>query len=100
VQLKCTCSKRQGENKTRNEYEPKRQKMARKWKPLKQKKNIKDVILEQPFGNIKHNVEYTEFLIRGLSKIAVEKDLLNSLHNLKRIWNKMLKTTTLITGIF
>jgi len=45
-------------------------------------------------------MKYTEFIARGLSKIEVEKDLLNSVSNLKLIWNKMLKTTTRITGIF
>ena len=39
-------------------------------------------------------------LTRGLSKIEVEKYLVNSANNLKLIWNKMLKTTTRITEIF
>jgi len=45
-------------------------------------------------------MKYTEFIARGLSKIEVEKDLLNGRSNLKLILNKMLKTTTKITGIF
>jgi len=42
-------------------------------------------------------MKYIEFLTRDLSKIEVEKDLVNSVNNLKLIWNKMLKTTTRIT---
>jgi len=76
-----------------NEYGPE---WRVKRKHQMQKKCIESVIVEQPSGNIK----CTEFIARGLSKIEVKKDLLNSVSNLKLIWDKMLKTTTRITRIF
>lgn len=101
VKIECTGRKNRVKVITSNEYEPERQRMAFKMETPEAKKVYqKRSIVEQPFGNIKHNMKYIEFLTRGLSKIKVEKDLINSAHNLKRIWNKMLKTTTRITGIF
>jgi len=43
--------------------------------------------VEWPFGNIKRNLKYTEFLTRGLSQTITEKNLLNISHNIKRIYN-------------
>lgn len=101
VKLECTGRECRMKVISCNEYEPERQRMARKMETSAAKEVYKERnIVEQPFGNIKYNMKYTEFLTRGLSKIEVEKDLVNSVHNLKRIWNKMLKTTTRITGIF
>jgi transposase len=42
---------------------------------------------EWPFGNIKQNLKYNEFLSRGLSQAITEKNLLNTSHNIKRIYN-------------
>lgn len=43
--------------------------------------------VEWPFGNIKQNLKYTEFLTRGISQTITEKNLLNISHNIKRIQN-------------
>ena len=56
----------------------------------------KRIIVEQPFGNVKYNMKYTEFQTRGTDKIDVEKDIINSACNLKLMWNKILKTTNKI----
>ncbi|OPX60700.1 MAG: hypothetical protein A4E25_00285 [Methanobacterium sp. PtaB.Bin024] len=43
--------------------------------------------VEWPFGNIKQNMKYTEFLTRGLKQTITEKNLLNISHIIKRIYN-------------
>ncbi|MEG3225382.1 MAG: hypothetical protein BME94_07690 [Methanobacteriales archaeon Met13] len=83
---------------TSNEYEPERQRMARKIETKEAKMEYgKRKIVEHPFGNIKYNMRYTEFLTRGISKVGIEQDLVNVSHNLKRIWNKIDKTIIKIT---
>jgi len=42
---------------------------------------------EWPFGNIKKNLKYTEFLTRGIKQTITEKNLLSISHNIKRIYN-------------
>jgi len=39
--------------------------------------------VEWPFGNIKQNMKYTEFLTRGLKQTITEKNLLNISQNIK-----------------
>jgi len=39
---------------------------------------------EWPFGNIKQNLKYTEFLTRGLMGTITDKNLLNIYHNIKK----------------
>jgi len=43
--------------------------------------------VEWPFGNIKENLKYTEFITRGISGVKTEKNLINISHNIKRIHN-------------
>lgn len=43
--------------------------------------------VEWPFGNIKQNLKYTEFITRGISQTITEKNLLNISHNIRRIYN-------------
>lgn len=43
--------------------------------------------VEWPFGNIKYNLKYNEFLKRGITKTETEKSLLCISHNSKRIHN-------------
>jgi transposase len=43
--------------------------------------------VEWPFGNIKYNLKYNEFLKRGRTKTNTEKSLLCISHNSKRIYN-------------
>jgi hypothetical protein len=41
--------------------------------------------VEWPFGNIKENLKYTEYLTRGIKQTQVENNLISISHNIKRI---------------
>ncbi len=98
AQIECAGNKMRKKVITSNEYEPERQRMARKMETKEAKMEYgKRKIVEHPFGNIKYNMRYTEFLTRGISKVGIEQDLVNVSHNLKRIWNKIDKTIIKIT---
>ena len=43
--------------------------------------------VEWPFGNIKQNLKYTEYLTRGIPKTQTENNLICTSHNIKRIYN-------------
>jgi len=43
------------------------------------------VIPEPVFGNIKHNLRFREFLLRGLKKVRAEFTLMAIVHNIKKI---------------
>ena len=49
--------------------------------------------VEWPFGHIKENLKYTEFLSRGINQSKTEKNLINISHNIKRIYNKTKQQT-------
>lgn len=49
--------------------------------------------VEWPFGHIKENLKYTEFLSRGIMQTGTEKHLLNASHNLKRIHTEITNLT-------
>ncbi len=49
--------------------------------------------VEWPFGNIKENLKYTEFLTRGIKQTQTENNLICISHNIKRIHNKKTKQT-------
>jgi hypothetical protein len=51
-------------------------------------KKCKETV-EWPFGNIKQNMKFREFLTRGLEKVGVEHNLACTAHNLKVIWGKL-----------
>ncbi len=42
-------------------------------------------IAEPPFGNIKHNLSFRQFLLRGLKKVKGEFILMAIVHNIKKI---------------
>jgi hypothetical protein len=42
--------------------------------------------VELPFGNIKHNLGYRSFLLRGLEKVDAEFKLMCIGHNLKKMY--------------
>src|SRR3989344_8599389 len=46
---------------------------------------------EPPFGNIKHNLGYRYFLLRGLEKVQGEFNLMCIGHNINKIYNFMQK---------
>ena len=41
--------------------------------------------VEWPFGHIKENLKYTEYLTRGIKQTQVENNLISISHNIKRI---------------
>ena len=41
--------------------------------------------VEWPFGNIKENLKYTEYLTRGIKQTQIENNLISISHNIKRI---------------
>ena len=44
---------------------------------------------EPPFGNIKHNLGYRYFLLRGLEKVQGEFNLMCIGHNMKKIHKRV-----------
>ena len=42
-------------------------------------------IVEPVFGNIKHNLKFREFLLRGLKKVRAEFTLMAIVHNIQKI---------------
>jgi len=44
---------------------------------------------EWPFGNLKHNLGFTEFYLRGNEKVKIEQNILSAAHNLKVIWRNL-----------
>ncbi len=43
------------------------------------------IIIEPVFGNIKHNLRFREFLLRGLKKVKAEFALIAIVHNIQKI---------------
>lgn len=43
------------------------------------------IIVEPVFGNIKHNLHFREFLMRGLKKVKAEFILVAIVHNIRKI---------------
>jgi glutathionylspermidine synthase len=52
------------------------------WDKLRRKRKT-DV--EPVFGNIKQNMQFIRFMLRGIKKVAVEMGLLSLAHNFKKI---------------
>ncbi|MCX6750058.1 MAG: IS1182 family transposase, partial [Candidatus Pacearchaeota archaeon] len=48
--------------------------------------SLRKTIVEPVIGNIKYNLGFTEFLIRGLDGAKLELNLVSLTHNLKKIW--------------
>ena len=46
--------------------------------------------VEWPFGNIKENLKYTEYITRGIKQTQTENNLISISHNIKRIHNQKL----------
>ncbi len=47
--------------------------------------NKRMYIIEPVFGNIKHNLKFREFLLRGLKKVRAEFTLVAIVHNILKI---------------
>lgn len=48
--------------------------------------SLRKTIVEPVIGNVKHNLGFTEFLIRGLNGAKLELNIASIAHNLKKIW--------------
>jgi transposase len=48
--------------------------------------SLRKTIVEPVIGNVKYNLGFTEFLIRGLDGAKLELNLVSLAHNLKKIW--------------
>jgi len=48
--------------------------------------SLRKTIVEPVIGNIKYNLGFTEFLVRGLNGAKLELNLVSLAHNLKKIW--------------
>jgi transposase len=76
---------------TSDDYEVERRRMAAKMRSEEGKKEYKKrkETVEWPFGNIKHNLKFREFLTRGIENVRVEHNLVCTAHNLKVMWGKL-----------
>ncbi|MCR4313392.1 MAG: IS1182 family transposase, partial [Candidatus Roizmanbacteria bacterium] len=52
----------------------------------KQTYSLRKTIVEPVIGNIKYNLGFTEFLVRGLDGAKLELNIASIAHNLKKIW--------------
>ena len=48
--------------------------------------NMRQFIVEPVIGNIKQNLGFREFSLRGLNNVKIELNLVSIVHNLKKIW--------------
>ena len=48
--------------------------------------SFRKTVIEPVIGNIKYNLGFTEFLIRGLTGARLELNIASIAHNLKKIW--------------
>jgi len=47
---------------------------------------LRKCTVEPVIGNIKQNLGFREFLLRGLDKVKIEVNLVSIAHNLGKIW--------------
>ncbi len=76
---------------TSDGYEAERRRMKAKMETPDARKVYKErgKWAEWPFGNLKRNLGFTEFMTRGILSAKMEHNLVCSAHNLKIIWKKM-----------
>jgi transposase len=86
---------------TSDGYEAERRRMAAKMRSEAGKEEYKKrrETVEWPFGNIKHNLKFREFLTRGIEKVRVEHNLACTAHNLKVMWGKLERNVPIIGTI-
>ena len=48
--------------------------------------SLRKITVEPSFGNIKQNLGFREFLLRGLEKVKIEMNLVSIAHNLQKIY--------------
>ena len=49
--------------------------------------SLRKITVEPSFGNIKQNLGFREFLLRGLEKVKIEMNLVSIAHNLQKIYS-------------
>lgn len=78
---------------TSDGYEAERRRMAAKMRSEAGKEEYKKrkETVEWPFGNIKQNLKFREFLTRGIEKVRIEHNLVCTAHNLKVMWAKLVR---------
>jgi transposase len=76
---------------TSDGYEAERRRMAAKMRSEAGKEEYKKrkETVEWPFGNIKQNMKFREFLTRGIEKVRIEHNLVCTAHNMKVMWGKL-----------
>jgi len=86
---------------TSDGYEGERRRMVAKMRSEVGKETYKKrkETVEWPFGNIKQNLKFREFLTRGIEKVRVEHNLVCTAHNLKVIWSKLERNVPIIGTI-
>jgi hypothetical protein len=86
---------------TSDGYEGERWRMTAKMRSEAGKETYKKrkETVEWPFGNIKQNLKFREFLTRGIEKVRVEHNLVCTAHNLKVIWGKLERNVPVICTI-
>jgi len=86
---------------TSDDYEAERRRMAAKMRSEEGKEEYKKrkETVEWPFGNIKHNLKFREFLTRGIGNVRIEHNLVCTAHNLKVMWTKMAEKVAVLDKI-
>jgi len=86
---------------TSDDYEVERRRMAAKMRSEEGKEEYKKrkETVEWPFGNIKHNLKFREFLTRGIESVKIEHNLVCTAHNLKVLWSKWWRNAAVIGNI-
>ncbi|KAF5412276.1 MAG: hypothetical protein C5S38_08540 [Candidatus Methanophagaceae archaeon] len=76
---------------TSDDYEAERRRMAAKMQSEAGKEEYKKrkATVEWPFGNIKYNMKFREFLTRGIANVRNEFNLVCTAHNMKVMWAKL-----------
>lgn len=82
------------------EFFRKRLRMKKKMdsEEAKQIYNMRKFVIEPVIGNIKYNLRFDEFSLRGLNKVKLELNLVSIAHNLKKIWIARLKLSESINN--
>jgi transposase len=86
---------------TSDGYEGERRRMRAKMrsKAGKEAYKMRKETVEWPFGNIKQNMKFREFMTRGIEKVKIEYNLVCTAHNLKVIWGKLERNVPIIGTI-
>ncbi len=75
--------------------------MAAKMQPDVGKEEYKKrkATVEWPFGNIKHNMKFQEFLTGGIENVRNEFNPVCTAHNMKVMWAKLCRTGSSLSEI-